>query len=46
LVVKYPDQAIPVIKAALEAAGVQISSLGEIIPTLEDVFVALASEVA
>lgn len=46
LVVEHPAQAIPLIKAALEAAGMPINSLGEISPTLEDVFVALASEVA
>lgn len=33
------------VKAILEAAGVRIDSLQEISPTLEDVFVALASEV-
>jgi hypothetical protein len=41
-----PGKAIPSIFSALEAAGIGVVSLKEINPTLEDVFVDLASEVA
>jgi ABC-2 type transport system ATP-binding protein len=45
LIVADPDEAIPSIFSTLEAAGIGVVSLTEINPTLEDVFVALASEV-
>lgn len=45
LVVESPEQAIPAIRAALKEVGAPVISLVEIKPTLEDVFVALASEV-
>ncbi|MDT8903656.1 ATP-binding cassette domain-containing protein [Anaeroselena agilis] len=46
LVAADADAAAAEVRAALNAAGVPIISLTEIPPTLEDVFVALASEVA
>jgi ABC-2 type transport system ATP-binding protein len=46
LIVVDPGKAIPSIFSALEAAGIGVISLKEINPTLEDVFVDLASEVA
>lgn len=45
LVVKDVVAAIAQVKSSLEKAGVSITSLKEIPPTLEDVFVAVASEV-
>jgi ABC-2 type transport system ATP-binding protein len=46
LVVDDAPAAAAEVSAALGAAGVDIASLSEISPTLEDVFVALAGEVA
>jgi ABC-2 type transport system ATP-binding protein len=46
LIVDDPDMIIPIIRATLQQAGIPVLSLVEIKPTLEDVFVALASEVA
>jgi ABC-2 type transport system ATP-binding protein len=46
LVVKDAAAAIAEVTAILSAAGVAFASLAEIEPTLEDVFVALATEVA
>lgn len=45
LVVEDPDRSAVLIREALTQAGIQIHSLKEISPSLEDVFVALASEV-
>lgn len=45
LVVENTQQAMPIIAAALEQAGISSAVLTEIPPTLEDVFVALAGEV-
>jgi len=46
LVAADADEAAAEVRAVLAAAGVPVSGLAEIPPTLEDVFVALASEVA
>jgi len=46
LVVDDPIQTVPLVKKALQEAGIAVLSLEEIAPTLEDVFVALAKEVA
>jgi len=46
LVVDDADTAKEAIQKALSAAAVPVASLTEVVPTLEDVFVALASEVA
>jgi len=46
LVVEDADKAIRELSAALSASGIVIKGLKEISPTLEDVFVAMASEVA
>ena len=45
LVVENPDRSAILIREALAQAGIKIHSLKEISPSLEDVFVALASEV-
>lgn len=45
LVVKDVTDSLPLITAALSAAQIHIDSLQQILPTLDDVFVALASEV-
>jgi ABC-2 type transport system ATP-binding protein len=44
LIVDDPDQAIVAVRSALEAAQITVLTLEEIQPTLEDAFVALASE--
>jgi ABC-2 type transport system ATP-binding protein len=46
LVVDDPEAAVPAVKAALFATAIPVISLQEIAPTMEDVFVALANEVA
>ncbi len=46
LVVKDPDAAMAAVEDALTKAGIPITMLREIPPTMEDVFVALTSEVA
>lgn len=46
LVAADADAAAADVRAVLDAAGVPVMSLNEVPPTLEDVFVALASEVA
>lgn len=46
LVVENPEIVIPLVCKALEGAGIPLISLKEIPPTLEDVFVELAKEVA
>jgi ABC-2 type transport system ATP-binding protein len=45
VIVENAEIALPKIRFILETAGIVITSLQEIPPTLEDVFVALASEV-
>lgn len=45
LVVEDPDRSAVLIREALTKAGIPIHSLKEVAPSLEDVFVALASEV-
>jgi ABC-2 type transport system ATP-binding protein len=46
LVVDEPETAAVAVRQALTAAGIRTINLKEITPTLEDVFVALASEVS
>lgn len=46
LVVNRADDIIPKVRSALEAAQIPVMALRRISPTLEDVFVSLASEVA
>jgi ABC-2 type transport system ATP-binding protein len=46
LVAADADAAAATVRAVLDGAGVPVTSLDEVAPTLEDVFVALASEVA
>jgi ABC-2 type transport system ATP-binding protein len=45
LVVDEPEPAVAAVRQTLSAAGISTKNLTEITPTLEDVFVALASEV-
>lgn len=46
LVVARAEDTIPIVRSALEAAQIPVAALRRISPTLEDVFVSLASEVA
>jgi ABC-2 type transport system ATP-binding protein len=45
LVVNNPDEATPIVREVLKKVGLPVFSMREILPTMEDIFVALAEEV-